>query len=235
MPYYFAERRLSTSERRDRGLVLILPGIESHSALTYNLAAGLDEGGVPYAIEVADWTTGVFFLSFYHLWARQRSQRAAQLVADRLTAYQQAYPGRPIHLVGYSGGGALAPLVLERLPEDFRVTSAVLLANALSRHYNLAPALRKTERGIWNLYSPLDVFVSLGTLIGTTLDGRHGCSAGAYGFRPPANLSPDDAAEYARLQQLCYGPRMAGSFNLGGHFGNMNRVFSAEWIAPLLK
>ena len=123
---------LQTPARRERGLVLVLPGIEGESCINHSIARGLADGGVTSAIEVFDWTTGVILLFLYHLRGWRRNVAQAKRIARRIAEYRKAYPGRPVHVVGHSGGGAMTVLVLERLPADTTVTSAVLLQAAVS-------------------------------------------------------------------------------------------------------
>lgn len=230
-------KRFRTPERYDRGLVIVLPGIESESFLNHGIVWGLSDGGWPGAIEIYDWTTTCVLLFVYHLRAWKRNLRQAQQIAQRIVDYQEEFPGRPVHVIGHSGGGALAILTLEALPADRRVTSAILLAPALSTRYSLTTALQRTERGVWNFWSPLDViFCGAGTLLLGTIDGRLQPSSGMIGFRDPAGLSDADREIYhEKLHQQAYSPRMAHTFNLGGHFGCVNRVFVEERIAPLLR
>lgn len=224
--WYGRLSRLRGAARWDRGYVLILPGVEGKGPLNRALACGLADGGLPYAIDVCDWTTGAWPLFAYHLRHQARADRKARRLARRLTAYQDAYPGRPTFLVGHSGGAALAVRALECLPPGRRVTAAVLLGPALSRGYDLSRALARTKAGIWNCYSPFDLlFLTAGTLLFGTLDGRHGVSAGAWGF----------AGRWPGLQQVRYQPGMARAWHFGGHFGWANRAFAARWLAGLLR
>ena len=173
----------------------------------------------------------------FHLRAGRRNRRQADEIAALIVAYQQAYPGRPVYLVGHSGGGALATWVLEALPAGRTITGAVLLGPALSPTYPLGAALAKLDTALWNFWSPLDLFVlGAGTLLFGTVDGRYTFSAGFCGFVEPKGAGPEERGLYrSRLQQSCYRPRMAVRFHLGGHFGWANRVFVAEVVAPLLK
>lgn len=229
-------RNFRTPERYDRGLVIVLPGIESESFLNHGIVWGLSDGGWTGAIEIDDWTTTCALFFVYHLRTWKRNLRQAQRIAQRIVDYQNQFPGRPVHLIGHSGGGALAILTLEALPDDRRVTSAILLAPALSPRYPLTTALRRTERGIWNFWSPLDViFCGAGTLLLGTIDSRWQPSSGIVGFWEPAGLSDAEREIYReKLHQRRYSSGMAGSFHLGGHFGCVNRVFVEDWIAPLL-
>ena len=200
---------LRTPERLERGLVLVLPGIEGESCINHSIARGLADGGVQAAIEIFDWTTGVILLFLYHLRGWQRNVAQAERLVRRIVEYRRAYPGRPVHLVGHSGGGAMAVLAIERLPANVTVTSAVLLQAAISPRYDLSAALARTELGIWNFRSVLDVFFTgIGTSVAGTMDGRHTPAAGMIGFRPPSGLSAADEELYAtRLHEVPFRPK----------------------------
>lgn len=219
------------SDRLDRGLVVILPGIESQSFLNISILHGLLDAGIPHALEIFDWTTGWNPLFLYHLRGWRRNRRVVDRLARRIQDYQRDYPGRPVWLVGHSGGGAMSVLTAEALPEDSPIAGAILLGPALSPRYSVRPALRRTRHGIWNFHSHGDwLFLGVGTLLCGTLDGRHSPAAGFVGFRH------DDAtsAEHPPLVQIPYGLAMLSAFNAGGHFGYANRVFVAEHVAPIV-
>ncbi len=172
-----------TEQRLQHGCIFVLPGVEGKSSLPLQIARGLVEGGVASAIEIHDWTTGFWPLFAYHLRYERRARSQAVGIATRIMEYQERFPGRPTFLVGHSGGGGVAVLVLESLPTDCRVTAAMLLGPALSRRYDLTEALSRTEAGLWNFYSPLDlIFLTAGTFVFGTIDGRHDVSAGTGAF-----------------------------------------------------
>ncbi|MBP7935031.1 MAG: alpha/beta fold hydrolase [Phycisphaerae bacterium] len=228
---------LRTPTRMDKGLIIILPGIEGRSPLNSSIAKGLAEGGVPAAITIHDWNLAPTFLAgVVNLRAQSHNLSEARRVAANIVAYQNKYPGRPVHVIGHSGGGGVAVYVLEALPPKHEITSAVLLAPAISPDYDLRRALKKTHEGIWNFYSPYDVgFLKLGTSVAGTIDGRMTQAAGAVGFSIPWGLSREDRQLYGeRLHQQRYTPKMAESGNTGTHFGWAGRSFVAEWLAPLI-
>jgi pimeloyl-ACP methyl ester carboxylesterase len=229
-------RRLRDAGRLEDGLAVVLPGVEGRSPLSWSIAHGLNDGGFPGAILVHDWTTGLWPFLLFHLRAQQRNRRQARAVARLVRSYQDAYPGRPVYLVGHSGGAAVATWALEALPEGRFVTAAVLLGVALSPGYPLSAALRRVERGLWNFWSPLDLLLlAAGTFVFGTVDGRHAVSAGCVGFTVPEGAGREKKELYAaRLRQERYRPGMAWQFNLGGHFGWANRVFVAETLVPLV-
>jgi pimeloyl-ACP methyl ester carboxylesterase len=227
---------LHTPERLSHGLVFVLPGVEGESLLNHSIARGLADGGVQSAIEIYDWTTGVILLFLYHLRGWRRNVAQADRLAQRILEYRRMYPGRPVYLVGHSGGAAMAVLTLERLPEGARITGAVLLHAAISPGYDLSRALGHVEQRVWSIRSVFDVFfLGIGTCVAGTFDGRHTCSAGMLEFRPPADLPSAGRQIYdEKLRDVPFNPSMIAAFNLGGHFGPVNRVFVAEHVAPLL-
>lgn len=228
---------LRTPERMDKGLIIILPGIEGRSPLNSSIAKGLAEGGVPAAITIHDWSLAPTFLAgVVNLRAQSHNLGEARKVAAKIVAYQDRHPGRPVHVIGHSGGGGVAVYVLEALPAGHEITSAVLLAPALSPDYDLRRALKRTQEGIWNFYSPYDVgFLKVGTRVAGTIDGRMTEAAGAVGFTMPWGLGREERQLYSeRLHQQKYTPKMADSGNMGSHFGWAGRSFVAEWLAPLI-
>jgi pimeloyl-ACP methyl ester carboxylesterase len=218
-------------ERLDAGLVIVLPGIEGRSFLNMSILQGLLDADVPYGIDIVDWTTGNKFLALYHLRSWRRNLEIAAQLADRIAAYRRDHPGRPVWLIGHSGGGGMALLTAEALPDGVTLTGIVLLAAAVSPRFDVTAARRKVERGVWSFHSWIDcLFVGIGTTVFGTIDGWHGPGAGMIGLRP----SRDDDG----LPPLCQSRHTLADiarFNLGGHFGCVHRVFIAETIAPLLR
>jgi pimeloyl-ACP methyl ester carboxylesterase len=222
-------------ERIDRGYTIVLPGAWGSAPLEHGIVKGLVDADVPTAVELYDWTAGPLWL-VYNLRALDRNRTEAQKIAQRIVAYQDRYPGRPVNLIGYSGGGGVAVLTLEALPPDRRVTRAILLAPTLAQDYDLEPALRHTEQGIHNFHSPMDVpvLVVLTTALGTT-EGRHAPSAGSFGFQIPQGRDGSQGQEYAaHLVQHQYALDMIGTGHPGGHFGWTSRAFIAKWVAPIV-
>ena len=229
-------RDLQTTQRYAQGLVIVLPGIEGKSVWNFNIARGLADGGVSSAVEIYDWTLALSASWLVNLTAESRNREHAVEVARRIQSYQKRYPGRPVHLIGHSGGGGVAVFALEALPQTSPITGALLLAPALSPEYDLRRALRRARYGIWNFYSAGDVgFLQLGTTVFGTIDREHGSAAGAVGFREPFGLSGEGKQLYrTRLHQVSYTERMARSGHGGGHTGWASRRFVREWLAPLI-
>lgn len=227
--------KFTSEERLEKGYVLVLPGIEGHSVLNRSVVCGLIDAGLPYAVEIVDWTGG-YRLGPVNLRWKSRNLRTAAAIAQRICDYQDEFPGRPVHLVGHSGGGGMSMLTLEALPEYRNVETVTMLAPALSPKFDLRTALQKVNREVRHFYSSFDfLLLGVGTLAVGTLDGRHRISAGMCGFQWPKDISEETRNLYEiRLNQIPYSARMAKSWNFGGHFGCTNRKFTAEWVAPFI-
>jgi pimeloyl-ACP methyl ester carboxylesterase len=226
---------LAFPERLDQGYTVVLPGVMGSAPLDHGIVKGLVDADVPTAVDLYDWTASPYRL-VYNLRALSRNRSEAQKIAGRIVAYQDRYPGRPVYLVGYSGGGAVAVLALEALPPDRKITKAVLLAPTLAQDYDLQLALSRTEQGVHSFHSAIDVpvMVVLATAFGTT-EGKHAFTAGAFGFQRPKG--PDESQlrpDYSRLTQHAYELKMIESGHAGGHFGWANRGWVAHWVAPML-
>jgi pimeloyl-ACP methyl ester carboxylesterase len=229
-------RSLRTEGRYDKGLVIVLPGIEGQSTWNRNIAKGLARGGVESAIEIYDWTTGTVLLFAVNLRALERNKAEARRVAERIMDYQDRYPGRPVHLFGHSGGGGEAVLILEALPPKRKISAAFLLAAAIGPEYDLRRALRRTEYGIYNFYSPYDIgFLKAGTTMMGTIDGRHTSAAGNRGFKIPWGMDSEGRRLYGeKLHQQIWIRKMRNSGHRGGHFGWADPRFVADWLAPIV-
>lgn len=228
--------RLLFPERLEWGYTLVLPGVGGgDSPVDCGIVVGLKEANVQSAVELYDWTVGGLHW-IENLRDLDRNRAEAQRIAAKVLLYQERYPGRPVHVIGYSGGGGVAVLALEALPPGQTIAGAILLAPTLAYDYDLRSAMSHTERGILNFYSPLDavVLMALGTAAGTT-DGRHTLSAGAIGFEVPKSLDAAGREAYRRRlfqQEYQFGMLWAG--HTGGHFGWANPTFVAKHVAPLV-
>ena len=228
-------RDLGTADRMARGLVIVLPGIEGRSAFNYDIARGLDEGGVKSGIEIYDWNTLVPGGLLINLTDYERNVDQARKLVKRIRRYQNSHPGRSVHLIGHSGGAGLAILALENMPKGQTVTAAILLAGAVSPNHDLTRSLSHTRYGIFNYYSPADVgFLQIGTSIFGNIDRGHGPAAGALGFEVPSGMSAKAHEEYRKLHQVKWSRRMANYGNPGTHLGWSDRSFVRKYLAPLI-
>ena len=176
-------QRLDDPARERDGLTLVLNGIQGTSLLERQIVLGLADAGLAGRIEIVDWTTGNPLRLIEHLRRRRRAADEAHAIVDRIIAYRRDWPDAPVNVVGYSGGGYLALLVLEALPPGLRVTRAVLLAPSCSGRLDVVPLAQRTECGLYHFRSRFDVLVlGLLTIVAGTMDGWHETSAGFSGF-----------------------------------------------------
>ncbi len=216
----------------DQGLVLCTAGAGGFVGEVGRIRRGLLEGGVPFAIEEFHWSRGTVLGDQINLEAN-RAQAAA--LARRIETYQDAHPGRPVHLVGVSAGTGILVWALEALVPGRRVDGAVLIASSLEQHYNLGPALAKLRGRMHSFYSPLDMILAMGVPLTGTVDRSGGISGGLARF-----VLPDDADAATRaLYEECLvqhgwtpGDMLLG--HLGDHLGATSPSFVRERIAPIV-
>ncbi len=220
-----------THKRLARGLVIVLPGIEGRGGLNEAICHGLNDGGVNWAIELYDWTSPLGLL--YNLRAEDRNRRRASQLAWRITRYLWDYPGRPVILVGQSGGGAIAVWTAEKLLTGLKIDGIILLAASLSPEYLLDFALANTRRGIVSFCSSRDwMLLGVGTTVYGTMDGRHTSSAGRVGFKIPED--PPSKAAYEKVYQIAWQREMSEVGNPGFHLTSGAARFVADYVAPFI-
>ena len=220
-----------SQDQLHQGYTIVLPGILGRGPWDHSLAKNLKTAASPQAVEICDWTKGpVLFV--YNAMAEKRKRAQARQIAQRIVEYQTRYPGRPVHLVGHSGGANLAVFALEALPPEHRIESATLLGAGMPRNYDLTSALTHTKSGVHNYYSYLDIPVSMvfsGLL--TVVRGHPQPIAGAIGFQP---REEGQATGAPQLVQHRYGMDMLPTGHWGGHFGWTVGPFVRKQLAPLL-
>ena len=212
------------AERLDRGYVIVLTGIEGLGTFNEDIASGLAKGGCPYAIEINDWTSSWWWI--VNLESIQANKNKACEIAGKIQRYHQAYPGRPVILVGQSGGAAIAVWTAECMNGQ-DIDAIVLLAATISPGYRLDHALSASRRGIVSFHSDRDVLLlGVGTSIARTMDGNFSTSAGMGGFNPPPNMPP----EYYKLYQIPYNSKMSEVGNYGLHLTSSSERFVARYV-----
>ena len=220
-----------SDDRLHRGLVIVLPGIEGRGPLNEAVCRGLNDGGVNWAIELYDWTS--MWGPLHSLRGESRNREKAFTIASRVIRYQNSHPGRPVVLVGQSGGGAMAAWAAEALPPGRMVDGVIMLAPALSPRYMLDWSLGNSRRGIINFYSPRDwIFLGFGTVVYGTMDGRHSESAGRIGFEVPS--AGGRPLCYRKLYQVAWQPKMAETGHSGLHLTSGGWRFVTAYVAPFV-
>ncbi len=222
-----------TPERLDAGLVVILPGIEGESAANQNIRDGLNAAGVDRSLQIWHWgrpvpgvgmiLNQIDFLGNYI---------AGEKIAQRVMAYQDEYPGRPVHIIGHSGGGGIAVFAASALPEGRKVTGLVLLSASISSGHDVTRALNNCSSGIVNFYNTNDLaLLGLATTVLGNVGGAHGPSAGLQGFKTPDGSADENKRlAYKKLYQVpLTGAMLEGAT---AHFSTTQRSFISTYVAP---
>jgi len=211
-------------ERLSQGLVVILPGIEGEGVGSFGVRTGLLAGGVKAALPVFRWGRPIPLAGpLLNQTDVHGNRLAGQRIARMVVNYQDAHPGRPVYLVGHSGGGGVAVFAAEAMPPGRSLEGLILLSASLSSGYDLSDALAHCRKGIVNFHSKGDVaFLMIGTTLVGNVDGVRGPSAGAIGFE----------RKYPRLYQVPWSPEMAAAGNFGGHADTTHAPFVSKFVAP---
>lgn len=233
-PFNTSEFRVDyyDSEKASRGLVVVLTGIEGSSMFNKSIVEGLEAGGVDYAIRRVDWTSSIPLSYLYNQRAQSSNRRKARDLANVVMRYQAENPGRPVFLVGQSGGAAMAAWTAEEMEMGLKIDGVIMLAASLSPDYVLTDALMNSRQGIVNFYSERDVvMLGAGTTVTGTMDGEHSSSAGRVGFRLPGI---ECRPYYTHLYQVPFNPKMQGG-TYGLHLTSGSARFVANYVAPLIR
>ncbi|MCY2924254.1 MAG: hypothetical protein NT031_02250, partial [Planctomycetota bacterium] len=200
----------ATPDRMDSGLVIILPGIEGESAFNRDIRRGLEATALRRAIPIRSWGPQVPLFGMIVNQTNFLGNRViGASIAKEIVAYQSQYPGRPVHVIGHSGGGGIAVFVAEALPDDHPIDGLVLLSASISSGHDLTKALSHCKNGIVNYYAPGDPLLSAGTALMGNVDGVHGAGAGLNGFDTPGEKgSPEKKLAYTKLYQVRIRPAM---------------------------
>lgn len=217
---------LVTPQRMESGLVMILPGIEGDGPFSAEVRRGLDESGLGCALPIIRWGRPVPIAGpLLNQMDLIGNRLAAQRLADAIVNYQDSHPGRPVHLVGHSGGGGVSIFTAEALPQGRKVDGIVLLSASISAGYDLTKALAHSRKGIVNFYSKNDVgLLMIGTTVVGNVDGIHGPAAGAIGF----DRLPEGLHQVPWSQDMSW----AGS---GGHMDTTGAPFVRTFVSPWIR
>lgn len=205
LPAGCAALRLNEQHVND-GLTIVLPGIDGRGGSIENVCRVLAGLNAPTAIELRDWT--VPGTTILNQCAMGRNREVAAALASYIVDYRRDHPGRPVYLIGHSGGSAIAVWTAEAMPAGETLDAVILLGSSLSPGYDLTGALEGTKRVV-NYYSANDVaLLGSGCSVIGTMDRQHTPAAGLVGF----------TARHPRLTQIAHNPTTAAAGDDGSHF-----------------
>jgi pimeloyl-ACP methyl ester carboxylesterase len=220
-----------TARPVERGLVWMLPGVEGGSWSMGWARAAFRDAGVTGEIRVFDWQRP--FGTLKNLTDYEGNRRKARQIAREITDYRQQHSRATVDLVGYSGGGGLAIMVAEALPEGVHLRNVVLVQPALSPDYDLTTALLRIDGRLVNFYSPYDwLILGLGTRVFGTMDRREVASAGKERF--DLTRAVHDPVLREKIEQRGWELRMIGDGHFGDHFSILSYWWNRRYVAPYL-
>jgi len=221
-----------TNERLNKGLVVILPGIEGPSPLNMSIRKGLYDGGVPYAISIYNWGGGM--LGFTYAFSEGQCEKRADEIAWSIRRYRAKHPGCPVFVVGHSAGAGIAVLTAEHMQPAEPLTGVVALAPPLSPKYDVTRALSGSGNRLVCCSSANDEFLRSLIAVGRNIDGTRGATAGQDGFELPSGAPVGRKEAFTHLRQIRWDSSMKQYGNIGGHFGWTSPSWVASTIAPIL-
>jgi len=219
------ERAISFSTHHaDKGLVIVLPGIDGVALHNMGVADALAAGDVPAAVELWNWTSPLGPL--FNQTAMEHNRQVAGQLARRIERYRSEHSDGAVFLIGHSGGTAIAAWAVEALdPSAGDVDGIVMLGSSLSPTYDLSAALSRCRRGIVNFYSAGDAgLLGAGTAMFGTMDRQSADGAGRIGF----------AMHRTTLVQVPWEAGMSKLGYNGDHFSCCAKKFIAAYVVPLL-
>jgi pimeloyl-ACP methyl ester carboxylesterase len=226
-----APRDSSALKQTEQGLIWMFPGVEGGAWALTGARDALRDAGVRAEIRTYEWNRPLGFIT--NLVEYQENRDRASEIARQISDFRILHPRAPIDLIGYSGGGGMALMVVEALPVSVRLRHVILAQPAVSPDYDLTEALRRIDGRLVNFCSPYDVFLlGLGTTLIGTMDRQHVASAGKNGFNLPLVVA--EPALAAHFEQQTWSPKALPTGHVGTHYGILLYQWNQQYVAPYL-
>ncbi len=210
----------------DAGTVVLIPGIIGDAATLFEMRDGLLDAACPYRIEIIPWEDSDR-RPLRNLADFEANLARARGIADRLTRIRDERPDMPLVVIGNSGGGGLAIMAIEMLPEGVQVDRLILTAAAVSNDYDLSTIFAKCG-SVVNFHSRADAVVGWGTTVFGTIDRKKTLSAGHTGF-----IGADGTPlTHEKLTQIEWRREWIRNGHDGRHRGYRSRQWAQHGLAP---
>lgn len=215
----------------ERSHVLILSGCNGTTKKVERFRTMIDEEVDGVSCQIWDWSKIRPANLLVNQYDYARNMHRVDCLVRELNAWRERHPDTRLHLVGFSGGAAIALWAVERLPEDFGVERVVLIGGSVAPDYDLSAVLKRTSLGVFNYHSLADRnFLREGTLRHGTMERKYTVSAGYSGF-----VLPEDPDLAAKLDQFAWNRSMKQLGNHGGHWGPFAEPFLRAYFLPLFE
>lgn len=205
------------------GRIIVLPGI--HNTLFHlNGFFEMTRASLPnFEIDKRKW--GITFLGIRNLRAERDNIEFAQAVAADITQWRSEHPNELLYLMGYSGGGGVAALVVSELPPGVEIDRLILIAPAISADFPIEQHAHDHIREFaTNFSSRRDIQVGLGTRLFGTIDRKYEYAAGYDGF----------TSESEKLAQWFWDEADRKSGHRGNHVAYLSRRWQRDFLLPAL-
>jgi pimeloyl-ACP methyl ester carboxylesterase len=215
------------------GKVYYLDGVGCYGFGRDSVPAGLRMAGFRGDVEYWSWSaTKTPLDQFGGGLVRVQAGDLAKMIA----MFRKAYPGRPVSVIGLSGGTGVAVYACEQLPDGIYVDEVVLIASSLSERYDLTKALRHIHGSITLFQTNGDIALGMARVVGTIDGAPLATSAGLVGFHPPDRLGPADRELYrTKVHNVPYSASFAGLGFTGSHTSAVGSpAFIRSKIGPII-
>lgn len=206
-----------------QGRLIVLPGI--HNTL-FHLNGFIDmaRAGLPaFQIDRRKW--GLTFFGISNLRAEEKNIATARELAADIARWREENPDELLYLMGYSGGGGVASLVLAQLPEEVYIDRLILIAPAISSEFPIERhASEHVREFVINYASTRDLQVGLGTRLFGTIDRKYEYAAGFHGF----------SATFDNLAQWHWSEADRQIGHRGNHIAYLGRRWQRDFLLPAL-
>jgi len=195
---------------------------------------GMLLGGYPGAGEMFTWETGEGLMADQDASVKFKRSKALEAAA-KIKQHVSEYPGRPLDMLGFSAGTAVAIFALEDLPETIQVNEVVLLGASISEHYDLTKALRRVKGHVYVYTSTHDRMLGFLMPFSGTADRKFDdLGAGITGFTLPKGATAETRRLYAeKIVTIPWTAKLEKDSDYGGHFDNVKMEFIRDHVAPL--
>lgn len=207
------------------GIIFYCPGAGNLDIGDSGIREGLKAAGFRGEVASLLWTVSfnVAIDQAVKANARLGGERLARMIED----YCEQYPGRPVHLVGFSAGTGVAVFALESLKEGYAVDNVVLLGSSLWNKYDVGKAMGHVRGKMFVFYSPKDMVLAGPMKVFGTIDGVFADdAAGSVGLRSPSGRE--------RIVNIGWRPEFERYGYVGGHFDVTSSRFLEAEVAPIL-
>jgi len=167
---------------------------------------------------------------------REQARWRSKSLTKRIIDYRKRYPNTPIYIIGLSAGTGVGVWAVEKLPNNIKVDSLVLLGSSLSTNYDMTKCLTHVNGKVFVIHSPNDAILKGFIPVTGTIDGAYFTDpAGLVGLYPSPRASRDQINLYKeKVVNIPWRASFERLGNAGGHTDGTSYQFVRSYIAKKL-